>query len=131
MGKLNGVMTPTTPTGLRVTRICSPARGEAIDFTGLAVAFVAVVAQDLCGPAHLGDALGLGLAFLGGQLETPVIGVALHDVCGRQQHRTALVDRGGGPAGPRVDGRGDGGVEIGGQSAEPPCGDDALWVARD
>ena len=29
MGKLNGVMTPTTPTGLRVTRICSPARGEA------------------------------------------------------------------------------------------------------
>ena len=29
MGKLNGVITATTPTGLRVTRICSPARGEA------------------------------------------------------------------------------------------------------
>ena len=29
MGKLKGVITPTTPIGLRVTRICSPARGEA------------------------------------------------------------------------------------------------------
>ena len=29
IGKLNGVTTPTTPSGLRVTRICSPRRGEA------------------------------------------------------------------------------------------------------
>jgi hypothetical protein len=28
IGKLNGVMMPMTPKGLRVTRICSPARGE-------------------------------------------------------------------------------------------------------
>ncbi|SHU73441.1 Uncharacterised protein [Mycobacteroides abscessus subsp. abscessus] len=28
IGKLNGVITPTTPRGLRVTRMCSPRRGE-------------------------------------------------------------------------------------------------------
>ncbi len=49
--------------------LAGPRRGE--DLSGLAVAFVAVVAQDLGGATHFADAFGLRLAFLGGQLETP------------------------------------------------------------
>ena len=56
--------------------LAAPRRGE--DLAGLAVALVAVVAQDLRRAAHLADAFGLGLAFLGGQLQPPVLGVAVH-----------------------------------------------------
>ena len=67
--------------------------GRSEDLAGLSVALVAVVAQDLRGAAHLADPLGLRLAFLGGQLQPPGFGIALHHVRGGQQYRTALVDR--------------------------------------
>ena len=61
IGKLNGVIAATTPIGLRVTRICAPARrGE--DLAGLPVALAAVVPQDPSGPADFADTLGAGLA---------------------------------------------------------------------
>ena len=114
MGKLNGVMTPTTPTGLRVTRICSTRAWRGEDLTGLSVALVAVVAQDLRGATHLADPFGLGLAFLGGQLQTPGIGIAVHHICRGEQHRTALVNRRGGPRRRGLGGGRDARVDIGG-----------------
>ena len=67
IGKFQGVISPTTPKGSRVTSTLTPGRTEATASPGEAQGLAREEAEDLPRPAGLGDALGQRLALLARQ----------------------------------------------------------------
>ena len=64
MGKFHGVISPTTPTGLRSANMCTRSRSLGTSMPGSREPFAREVAENVDGAPHLALGLGQRLALL-------------------------------------------------------------------
>ena len=93
IGKFHGVISPTTPSGSRVTSTSTPGRTDGSFSPASAQRFAGEELEDLPGAHHLADALGQRLALLARQ-QPPELVLAREDLgAGAVEDVRALLDR--------------------------------------
>ena len=116
MGKFQGVIRPTTPTGSRVISTSTPGARRQL-LAGQAQAFAGEELEDLAGARDLADALGQGLALLAGQQAAELVLAGDDLVADALEDVVALLDRRARPGREGVMRRRDRALGIGGRGA--------------
>ena len=121
MGKFQGVISPTTPSGRRSVWMTTRSRSEGVSWPLSRAPFAAVVAQDVDRTVHLAARLGQRLALLAGHVAGDAVGSRLEDVGGAMEDLAALRRRDGCPGGLRLARRVDRLPRVGGVATRGSC----------